>query len=125
MLLAFGFGAVEQAFYLADAMEQASTLGRLRGIALQGDVTAQATVLGDPQRLQQIFGILLDNAVHYSHAGGMVEVSATTEVLQGKQVWALRVRDDGIGVAEDELPRLFERFHRVEGAQGQIGRAHV
>lgn len=97
---------------LADAMEQASTLGRLRGIALQGDVTAQATVLGDPQRLQQIFGILLDNAVHYSHAGGMVEVSATTEVLQGKQVWALRVRDDGIGVAEDELPRLFERGYR-------------
>ncbi|XQU09659.1 ATP-binding protein [Halomonas sp. LY9] len=97
---------------LGNAIDQASTLGRLRNIVVSSGPIHSTTVLGDPQRLQQIVAILLDNAVQYSHAGGVVNVSAEVANKQGKAVWELCVRDHGIGLMDSEAPRLFERGYR-------------
>src|SRR5262245_46800472 len=57
---------------------------------------------------------LVSNAFKFTHAGG-IKVALHRD---GNQV-ALSIRDTGIGISEDEIPRLFERFHRVEGAKGR------
>ena len=78
-------------------------------------------VNGDVVRLTQIVANLLNNAAKYTDAGGLVDVSTCVE---GE--WAIvRVRDNGVGLAAEELPRLFEMFSQVEGtrsrAEGGLG----
>jgi PAS domain S-box-containing protein len=69
----------------------------------------------DPLRLSQLFVNLLVNAARYTPDGGHVEVAAQTR--GGEAVVA--VRDDGIGIAADMLPRVFDPFTRVEDAPGR------
>jgi signal transduction histidine kinase len=66
-------------------------------------------LLGDPMRLEIVVGNLLDNAIKYSPAGGEIRVALTRtaeEVVLG-------VRDHGIGIAADDMSRLFVRFSRL------------
>ena len=76
----------------------------LRGMDLEGVV-----VIGDPLRLEQVVRNLLNNAIAYSPAGGVItvsmEVSTTTAVIS--------VQDQGLGIPEDELSSIFDCFHRA------------
>jgi PAS domain S-box-containing protein len=65
-------------------------------------------VMGDPDRLEQVIDNLLDNALKYTPSGGAIEVSVTAE---GNEA-VLRVRDSGIGISPDFLPRVFDVFSR-------------
>ncbi|ABM12655.1 integral membrane sensor signal transduction histidine kinase [Mycolicibacterium vanbaalenii PYR-1] len=67
----------------------------------------------DEQRLAQVVGNLVDNALRHTPAGGRVEVSWERE---GAEL-ALRVADNGAGIAAEHLPRLFERFYRADTAR--------
>jgi signal transduction histidine kinase len=69
----------------------------------------------DRARIRQAAAILLDNAIKYTPEGGNVVVSVRQE-----NGWAkLQVSDTGIGIPEDELPLVFERFHRADPARTQ------
>src|SRR5919202_4725971 len=71
----------------------------------------------DQTRIRQVAAILLDNAVQYTPEGGNVAVSVGKE-----NGWAkLEVSDTGIGIPEEELPLIFERFHRADPARTQSG----
>jgi two-component system, OmpR family, sensor kinase len=71
----------------------------------------------DRDRIRQVASILLDNAVKYTPAGGKVTVTAREE-----NGWAaLEVSDTGIGIPEDQLPLIFERFHRVDPSRTTAG----
>lgn len=105
---------------LREAVEQAQTLGRGNGVAVafDGSGPAPARVLGDVQRLRQLFTLLLDNAVRYSHAHGRVQVQAGCSEARGETAqWQLRIVDQGIGIAAEELPHVFERSFRSERAR--------
>lgn len=69
----------------------------------------------DPKRLQQLFANLLENALRYTDAGGLLRIRAGTE---GDN---LRVDflDSGPGVEAEQLPRLFERFYRGEASRNR------
>ena len=67
-------------------------------------------VQGDPQRLKQLFMILVDNAVHYTDPGGAVEINLTKEGGYGK----VSIADNGIGIPPEDLSHVFERFYRVK-----------
>jgi two-component system phosphate regulon sensor histidine kinase PhoR len=70
-------------------------------------------VLVDPDQLKQILANLLDNALKYTEPGGRVELSA--ESWKGGA--RVTVRDTGVGIPETDLPRVFERFYRVDKAR--------
>ena len=71
----------------------------------------------DRGRVLQVASILLDNAVKYTSEGGSVSVRVAE-----RDGWAtLEVSDTGIGIPEDELPLIFERFHRAAAARPQSG----
>jgi signal transduction histidine kinase len=71
-------------------------------------------VRGDADRLQRVVENLVNNAIKYSPDGGAVEVSITAE--HGSVV--MRVRDHGVGISAEALPRIFERSYRAPEAAG-------
>jgi two-component system, OmpR family, phosphate regulon sensor histidine kinase PhoR len=72
-------------------------------------------VLGDEERLGQIFSNLLDNAIKYTPEHGTITITAG---LQDGMV-AVAVEDTGIGIPPQDLPRIFERFYRVDKARSR------
>ena len=83
-----------------------------RQIDLGADVQGDAEVEGDPGQLEILVNNLVDNALRYTHAGGVVDVVAG--LLDGAPT--LRVIDDGPGIPEAERPHVFDRFYRSPGA---------
>lgn len=109
-----------QSIEVAGAVRHALLLMGQRGeekeIAMEyAGPAATPCVSADRGRLDQILINLLDNAVKYSGPGGKVTVSAAEE---GDMV-RVTVRDSGIGIPRKDLPRLFERFYRVDEARSR------
>jgi two-component system, OmpR family, sensor histidine kinase SenX3 len=101
-----------------------TVLARMRRVARKKNITlqwkrfgraAQYTVLGDETQLASMFTNLVDNAVKYTPPGGRVEV---TGGFEGSDI-AIRVSDTGIGIPRASLPRIFERFYRVDKARSK------
>lgn len=74
--------------------------------------SAPLEVEGEPEGLHQLITNLVDNAIKYNEAGGRVQLRLIT-VGQAAQI---EVEDDGVGIAKDEVERIFERFYRVDRA---------
>ena len=82
---------------------------------LQGNIAPGIMASVDVSKMSQVFYNLIDNAVKYTPDGGNISVSL---VREGKQaVW--RVRDNGVGIPEEDLPHVFERFYRVDKARSR------
>ena len=79
------------------------------------------TVVGDPARLAQVFGNLLNNAAKYTEEHGRIALSVERQAEQA----VIKVRDSGVGIPADLLPRVFDLFIQAEGtlerAQGGLG----
>jgi signal transduction histidine kinase len=105
---------------LAEALTQIAGAAREHGIALHMPAAwpSGLSVLGDAQRLRQLVLILLDNAVRYSNPGGEVRVSlGTVADADGPPQCELAVADQGIGIAREDLPQIFERHYRGREAR--------
>ena len=68
---------------------------------------------GDPRQLRRVFTNLLDNAVKFSSKGGNVIVSTTTDASEIR----ISVKDQGMGISADELPFIFDAFHRGKAGE--------
>jgi PAS domain S-box-containing protein len=99
-------GAVEAA---VDAVRPAAAG---KGVDLRVDIRANPVLLGDLDRLQQVFWNLLSNAVKFTPAGGVVRV----EVDHADARARVRVTDTGIGIDLGFLPHVFERFWQVDSS---------
>lgn len=93
-------------------------LAQARAISLKLDRCESAVVLGDKLKLSQMVGNLVDNAIKYSPDGTPISI----EVWQNRDAAFLTVADQGIGIAPDEMERIFLRFHRADRTgQGRPG----
>ena len=68
-----------------------------------------------PSRLEQLLSNLIENAIKYNKPGGRVEVTG----VQQQEIAILHVRDTGIGIPPEHIPRLFERFYRVDTSRSR------
>ena len=108
--------SIDLADTIAVIIEQYSTIAADAGVTLC-DASSPAPVVGDDDLLVQVLVNLLDNAVTHTPAGHHVTVGCRPEP-QGVRFW---VHDQGIGIAPGHLPRIFDRFYRVDESR-QRGR---
>ncbi|MDX2308416.1 MAG: ATP-binding protein [Hyphomicrobium sp.] len=78
-------------------------------------------VQGDRDELEQVFQNLVHNAIKYGRAGGRVEIAVLdrNDPVNGHRMVEVQVADDGPGIANEHLPRLTERFYRVDTARSR------
>jgi signal transduction histidine kinase len=104
---------------LAEVVE--ATVGSFQTVTTDHDLEltyatpGRLMVMGDRDQVRQVLVILLDNAVRYTPAGGRIHVQARED---GKEA-VLTVHDTGIGIPEEALPRVFERFYRADDARNR------
>lgn len=103
---------------VAKCMERRRTLAEGKQQTLRSTTSrdlGQALIWVDDEAVEQILDNLVDNALKYTPEGGTVEVNLRREADQV----VLEVRDTGIGIAEADLTRIFERFYRVDKARSR------
>ena len=88
---------------------------RLRGVRLLCGNLDDIQVLGNELQLEQVFVNLLDNAVKFNRPNG--EVRVETDSSDGTA--SISISDTGIGIPSEDLPRVFERFYRVDKARSR------
>ena len=74
------------------------------------------TVYADKEKIRQVLINLVDNAIKYGRQNGIVEASAYR--MEGKRI-LIEITDDGAGISEEHLPRIFERFYRTDLARNR------
>jgi heavy metal sensor kinase len=95
--------------------DQMSLLAEDKQITLNSQAPDNVWVEGDRARLRQVVVNLLDNAIKYTPAGGAITLRVTNQASQA----ILEVSDNGIGIPAEALPRVFERFFRVDQARSR------
>ena len=113
---------------LRDAEESFREIARGQGVELQiiegqskdapdatGSVESLPLVLADREAIHQVFSNLIDNAMKYGRSGGRIHLGART----AKRGIEFYVQDFGAGISSEHLPRLFERFYRVDKARSR------
>ena len=102
---------------VSDGLE---TLARDRGVSVNITGAGALSVLGDHDELLRVFENLIENALKYGAAGRRVDIKiAMGSSAEGDQEAQVGVRDYGPGIAPEHLPRLTERFYRVDVAESR------
>ena len=101
---------------IAHALESVEQQARARHVSIQTALQDDdVTVSGDPLRVQQVLVNLLTNALKYTPAGQVtLHLAAAGTDAQGRVPLAITVQDSGVGIDPDELPLIFDRFHRAD-----------
>jgi len=82
-----------------------------KGLSFQTDIGSEIKINGNRQHLRQVFNNLIDNALKFTPAPGAIIVSLKRTVADPAQI-EFTVTDTGVGIAAEELPKLFQRFYR-------------
>jgi two-component system sensor histidine kinase SenX3 len=98
-----------------EAMDQCKTSAEARKIQIVFSGGTKAKVLGDRLQLVMAIDNLIENAINYSPEGTSVAITATIE----NSIVDISVKDQGIGIADSEIERIFERFYRVDPARSR------
>lgn len=110
-----------EVFSLSEVVYQATlpfeSLAFEQDIRYTTDIQENCSFCGDPERIRQVAGILLDNAFKYCRSDGEVSLQLRQE---GRHL-VLEVYNTGPGIAPEDLPHIFERFYRCDKARTSNG----
>ena len=95
----------EAACYAIDSTRE---LANSKGIEVRLEIEEEFKLFANPEQLQQVLLNLVENAIKYTPENGLVAVRS------GKTAGAFEVSDSGIGIEEQEVPKIFKRFYRVD-----------
>jgi len=113
--LAYHRGTIDMAEVLETTRAAHHAVAESAGVRLAVATPGPAQVYADPDRLRQVLGNLVTNALRATSAGGSVTLSSTVD---GTAV-VIRVADTGTGIAPAALPHVFDRFWRADSARGR------
>lgn len=109
---------VDLAGIIKDALDVVAAAAAAKGITLSLDLDTRAcSVMGDPDRLQQVIWNLLSNAIKFTPQGGRIEV----RLLRRETEAEVTVSDTGVGISSDFLPHVFESFRQAQKTQSRGG----
>lgn len=100
---------IEKVYFLLD--DQA----KKKGVKIFLDTNSNCILMGDKDKFKQMLLNLVSNSVKYTEKGGIVRVESYTHDMN----LVLVIKDNGIGISEEDLPRIFERFYRVDKARSR------
>jgi two-component system sensor histidine kinase SenX3 len=106
---------IDLATVLVEVVGTNQHAAKRQGLGLSLTGSAELLVRGDRSQLVSVFSNLVDNAIKYSEIAGVVNVSST---IKGDEIM-VSVTDHGIGIAERDQKRIFERFYRVDKARSR------
>lgn len=101
---------------IADVAASYSTAAAQHGVHLVVDAMETPEAFTDPDRIEQVLVILLDNAMRYTPEGGSITLS-----LRDGERLIVSVCDTGCGIPEADLPHIFERFYKVDKSRNEGG----
>jgi signal transduction histidine kinase len=108
---------VDVASVAADATARAKTVADEKGVALEIEIDENAReAFADPTALRQVLSNLAENAIRHTTSGQVTVFTSINPDENG--VW-VGVRDTGVGIAAEHLPRIFERFYRADRARSR------
>jgi heavy metal sensor kinase len=102
---------------IEEACDLFQPLAEDKGLVIKTKIPAQCLLHGDKNKLQRAVTNLLDNAIKYTPAGGIITVAAE----EGKREVNISFHDSGIGIAADDLPHIFDRFYRADKSRSEPG----
>jgi signal transduction histidine kinase len=110
------YSTVDIASVLREASSSSQPLADSKQIHFEREVPGEPILVnGDAHVLRRLFLILIDNAVKYTPSNGRVSITLMT---RGNDV-VVQVRDTGIGISQEDLPFIFERFYRADKARSR------
>lgn len=95
-------------------IDKLSPMAIPKEISLTLQAPAELTVRGDAEKLTQLLVLLIDNAIKFTPDKGFVQVTMAEEADRGARFFTFEVKDSGIGIPLEALPRIFDRFYRQD-----------
>jgi signal transduction histidine kinase len=108
---------VDVSSLMEEVVELYRYIAEEKNIAIHTAYTGDLTISADTDRIRQVLGNLLDNAVKYTPAGGRVDVEAHQKE---KQVM-ITIKDTGVGIRHEDLPKIWNRLYRGDESRSQRG----
>ena len=100
---------------VSDIVQETAFALEKRHMTLNNCLPQDIVIKGNSSLIYSIFRNLVDNAINYAGDGTSIDISA----VQEDKYWTFRFSDNGVGIASEHLPRIFERFYRIDKSRSR------